>query len=934
MSSDYSPQLTLVPFGTRPDQSGDPPQESPRSLEARPSPLQRPMSTASTVVPSCYLSSATSAAAAIMFDSRSPSPAVSEIGPFPRMGSPTYIDERFSAMTGHKIGNNRLPTITPSTVGTASSSSSQHKSLDVISQDLVRHRATVLETIGLMLDEGLLDKEESSRAVLLATQGASHVSILSDLLSSRPTMPGKAEFLKMYLSALVEDAKKNEATSLHYHHHQQQPLPYNGLYSLPPHGGVPSYYPSGLMDPAYYIPAQHPGCHHTAPPSVLPPQMMAVRHGGTPPGRGKESGGTPPLRAATCPSESDSDDSRKQACYCPAPIPYPGPYPYQFAQHFGSRSVGNSYDLPSPRGTALPFSISACVIFPDRCVSLANTAAGAAALGLATLFLPLGILKERDTEPSNSVKESVFYALPMLPAFYFHLNFSLHPVWSLPVLYMAGWAGLMSGQALAVPMTSVDLTPSRAAQMRPSDAPERSILAEVALRCMFTYGASTIRMDVDGAAISSVIGQGSPQYQKTIGYAPRMLLAKHWGRKRGTDELSIHPRCSTMGACRPVVPGYTDTVALMDRLAGRSSGCMNECTVCGQWFSQDGFMEHTKYNVSIKPTEGENLHNGRLAPNEMANCLVEWEPGYPGYPGLAKHAYLRVNPSNCRQLRSTPPCEARSMLRQHGVWFNSNMFRGRLGPLVDIAKRQEMRLQEENVDFYTYDYYADGLTRASDLIDADGLDYRPYLTTLKKHASFLLREIFPELTVTYQEGHDKVRFFRGSYHTALHADHTLQHRLVGYDPTECTLLTVWVAIAELREARDGLCFFLPNDETSPLQEGTVACMVNVQPGACAVFLETIPHFSPKEQCWRRFPKGFRASVDMRFVISPAGQAVYIGSELKNELASDDPAIRDCPYCMVPRARPARWMDLRETWLFRQGTMPNFGLNSCKRRRKA
>ncbi|KAF4729123.1 hypothetical protein FOZ62_003547 [Perkinsus olseni] len=86
----------------------------------------------------------------------------------------------------------------------------------------------------------------------------------------------------------------------------------------------------------------------------------------------------------------------------------------------------------------------------------ATTFTAAAALGLGVMFLPVGVLKERDTEPSNSVKESVFYALPMLPAFYFHFNFSLHPVWSLPILYLAGWTGMMGGQALAVTDTAME----------------------------------------------------------------------------------------------------------------------------------------------------------------------------------------------------------------------------------------------------------------------------------------------------------------------------------------------------------------------------------------------------------------------------------------------------------------------------------------------
>ncbi|EER00366.1 hypothetical protein Pmar_PMAR021756 [Perkinsus marinus ATCC 50983] len=119
------------------------------------------------------------------------------------------------------------------------------------------------------------------------------------------------------------------------------------------------------------------------------------------------------------------------------------------------------------------------------------------------------------------------------------------------------------------------------------------------------------------------------------------------------------------------------------------------------------------------------------------------------------------------------PCEARSMLRQHGFWFNSQIFRGRLGPLLDLANRKEALLERENVNMYHYDYYAgqcdplvmsvgiffghaDGLTRPSDVIDADGVDYREYFDTLRAHVTFLVKEMFPEYSVTYQEGHDKV----------------------------------------------------------------------------------------------------------------------------------------------------------------------------------
>ncbi|KAF4729124.1 hypothetical protein FOZ62_003548 [Perkinsus olseni] len=372
--------------------------------------------------------------------------------------------------------------------------------------------------------------------------------------------------------------------------------------------------------------------------------------------------------------------------------------------------------------------------------------------------------------------------------------------------------------------------------------------------------------------ILNAIGQSSLQYQRVNGSVPSMLLRAKLSRAQKGLETS----------------------------SGREDvGCMNECPVCGQWFSHKGYMEHTKYNTPIQPTEGSRLRN-----SEMSNSLVEWEPGYPGYPGLPKHAFLRINAGSCRQLRSTPPCQARSMLRQHGFWFNSQIFRGRLGPLLDLARHREALLEKENVNMYQYDYYADGLTRASDVIDADGVDYREYFNTLREHVSFLVGEIFPELSVTYQEGHDKVRFFNGSYHTPLHADHTLQHRLVGYDTTNCTLLTVWVALSRTKKARDALCFYLPGGDSTCLQEGTVACMVDVEPGACAMFLETTPHFCPKEQCWRKYPKGFRASVDMRFVISPADRPKHLGSELKEELASDSPAIR-APEAMHPVQPQAR-----------------------------
>ncbi|EER06574.1 hypothetical protein Pmar_PMAR025914 [Perkinsus marinus ATCC 50983] len=61
------------------------------------------------------------------------------------------------------------------------------------------------------------------------------------------------------------------------------------------------------------------------------------------------------------------------------------------------------------------------------------------------------------------------------------------------------------------------------------------------------------------------------------------------------------------------------------------AGFMNECTICGQWFSRGGYLEHAKCDTPIKPTDGNRLANG-----EMTNSLVEWEPGYPGYPGKSQ----------------------------------------------------------------------------------------------------------------------------------------------------------------------------------------------------------------------------------------------------------------------------------------------------------
>ncbi|KAF4674579.1 hypothetical protein FOL46_004588 [Perkinsus olseni] len=325
MSSDYSPQLTLVPFTTS-SGANDRPQESPRTGERRSSPVQRPMSTVSTIAPSCYVSSATTTAAAITFDSRSPSPAMSDIGPFPRVCSPSFADERLlSAMTANKMA--RLPTITPSTVGTSSSSSStRQKIADVTAPEVNRHRASVLESIGLMLDEGLLDKDDSARAVLLATQGPSQVSTLFDLISSRSSLTAKAEFVRMYLSGIADDAKNNEASPSASHNFPPLP-PYSGAFPMPPYGAHPSCYPMGVYDHGYCLPV-HPG-FQGAPPSVghpprIPlPQQLPMGQGGTPPGLhycpspasqaggAKDNGSTPPLHAACSPSETDSDDSRK-----------------------------------------------------------------------------------------------------------------------------------------------------------------------------------------------------------------------------------------------------------------------------------------------------------------------------------------------------------------------------------------------------------------------------------------------------------------------------------------------------------------------------------------------------------------------------------------------------------------------------------------------
>ncbi|KAF4684099.1 hypothetical protein FOZ60_008217 [Perkinsus olseni] len=277
--------------------------------------VDTPMSTVSTIAPSCYVSSATTTAAAITFDSRSPSPAMSDIGPFPRVCSPSFADERLlSAMTANKMA--RLPTITPSTVGTSSSSSStQQKIADVTAPEVNRHRASVLESIGLMLDEGLLDKDDSARAVLLATQGPSQVSTLFDLISSRSSLPAKAEFVRMYLSGIADDAKNNEASPFNVQPSPQFP-------TLP--AVLRCISDAALRGPSELLPDGSGAPPSVGHPQRIPlPQQLPMGQGGTPPGLhycpspasqaggAKDNGSTPPLHAACSPSEADSDDSRK-----------------------------------------------------------------------------------------------------------------------------------------------------------------------------------------------------------------------------------------------------------------------------------------------------------------------------------------------------------------------------------------------------------------------------------------------------------------------------------------------------------------------------------------------------------------------------------------------------------------------------------------------
>lgn len=92
----------------------------------------------------------------------------------------------------------------------------------------VRHRALVLETIGLMLDKGVIDKEDSARVVLLATRGKDLIQwyvlpLLRSISCVDSFRPDIESFHPGCKSRICEDVfishrrgrQKSELTSLH-----------------------------------------------------------------------------------------------------------------------------------------------------------------------------------------------------------------------------------------------------------------------------------------------------------------------------------------------------------------------------------------------------------------------------------------------------------------------------------------------------------------------------------------------------------------------------------------------------------------------------------------------------------------------------------------------------------------------------------------------
>eukprot|EP00922_Rhytidocystis_sp_ex-Travisia-forbesii_P062180 GHVS01092051.1.p1 GENE.GHVS01092051.1~~GHVS01092051.1.p1 ORF type:complete len:610 (+),score=155.21 GHVS01092051.1:264-2093(+) len=336
-------------------------------------------------------------------------------------------------------------------------------------------------------------------------------------------------------------------------------------------------------------------------------------------------------------------------------------------------------------------------------------------------------------------------------------------------------------------------------------------------------------------------------------------------------------------------------------------------------------------------------------------CEVEWQPGYPGYPGSPSNSYRRVDKHSVFLMNSYDICKCRDMLRRFGVFFHQDLMSGSTQVLRDELQRRHAAAFDPSMELYVHDYFMDGKPRHADTVDESTESMKGHIDQLRDDMyATLQHKVFPDKVVAYQQHWDKHRVLKGEYDTALHIDHSLQHKHTGYNPQNVTLLTTWVALNS-SGPREGLSVLFPNGRSGHAAAEGMWGAMNAQQGSVLIFLETTPHANFKAT-EAKPQKQLRMSVEMRWTLSDphpqlgscdhtpvttlhthaatgggvdVGGGVDIGTEQPPFLCDTDERLLSCRLCLVARRTieirngraqivqtPPKWPSPTECWIFR------------------
>eukprot|EP00921_Rhytidocystis_pertsovi_P020572 GHVQ01032832.1.p1 GENE.GHVQ01032832.1~~GHVQ01032832.1.p1 ORF type:complete len:210 (-),score=22.18 GHVQ01032832.1:134-763(-) len=199
------------------------------------------------------------------------------------------------------------------------------------------------------------------------------------------------------------------------------------------------------------------------------------------------------------------------------------------------------------------------------------------------------------------------------------------------------------------------------------------------------------------------------------------------------------------------------------------------------------------------------------------------------------------------------------MLKRFGVYYNQSLLRDSVSELRNEIERRHPALDKYEV--YVHDYFMDGQPRRQDTIKTRVPSLKAFTGKLRAAVHDILQSrVFPDKVVTYQLDWDKYRVLKGEYDTALHIDHSLQHRYTGYNPHNITLITTWISLNS-SGAKEGLSVFFPHSSHGVNAADGVWGSMHAEPGSILVFLETTPHANYTST---KPTKKLRMSVEMRY----------------------------------------------------------------------